>query len=54
MLMKNVIRLADTSIPGVISDYFACPKAVGNFRLIVFLKYTNSFITLGGVPNWST
>ena len=46
MLKKNVIRLADSSIPGVISGYFARPKkAKGKFRPIVSLKYTNSFIT---------
>ena len=46
MLRKNVIRLADNSIPGVISGYFARPKkAAGKFRLIVSHKYTNSFIT---------
>ena len=55
MLKKNVIRLANTSIPGVISGYFARPKkAEGKLHPIVSLKYTNSFITLGGVPNWST
>ena len=46
MLRKKVIRLADTSILGVISGYFARPKkAKGKFRPIVSLKYTNSFIT---------
>ena len=46
MLKKKVIRLADNSIPGVISDYFARPKKLeGKFRPIVLLKYTNSFIT---------
>ena len=46
MLSKKVIRLANTSIPGVISGYFARPKkAKGKFRPIVSLKYTNSFIT---------
>ena len=46
MLEKGVIRIADTSIPGVISGYFARPKKVeGKFRPIVSLNYTNSFIT---------
>ena len=38
MLKKTVIRLANTSIPGVISGYFARPKKVeGKFGLIVLL-----------------
>ena len=46
MLRKNVIRLADTSIPGVILGYFARPKkAAGKFCPIVCLKFTKSFIT---------
>ena len=39
MLGKNIIRLADTSVPGVISGYFARPKKIaGKFRPIVSLK----------------
>ena len=46
MLNKDVIRLADTSTPWVISGYFARPKkAKVKFRPIVSLKYTNSIIT---------
>ena len=42
MLKKNVIRLADTSVDGVISGYLSRPKkAEGKFRPIVSLKYTN-------------
>ena len=45
MLEKNVIRVADLKIPGVISGFFARPKKrSGKFRLIISMKYTNSFI----------
>ena len=45
MIRKKVFRVADTSVKGVISGYFARPKkAEGKFCPIVSLKYTNSFI----------
>ena len=44
MLEKNVIRIADLRIPGVISGFFARPKTGGKFQPITSVKYTNSFI----------
>ena len=45
MLKKGAIRIADLKTPGVISGFFARPKKTpGKFRLIILMKYTNSFI----------
>lgn len=45
MLEKNVIRIADLRIPGMISGFFARPKkGGGKLRLIISMKFTNSFI----------
>ena len=43
MLEKNVIRIADLRIPGVISG-FARAKKGGKSRPIISVKFTNSFI----------
>ena len=61
MIRMKVLRVADTSVEGVISGYFARPKkAAGKFFPIVSLKYTNLFIvyrkfciiTTAGVARW--
>ena len=45
MLKKRAIRVADLKVPGAISGFFARPKKkLGEFRPIISMKYTSSFI----------